>query len=89
VAGGKTFDCALGAQELIGTGFGIDTAFEDHAATSWLFTTAPIESDTITIRWGVYDSGDGILDSTTLIDNWQWIATPGTQVGTEPVPTPN
>ncbi len=86
----KYFDCALGANELLGTGFGIDTSGEDHAATSWLFTQAPIEADEITIRWGVYDSGDGILDSTTLIDNWQWIATPGTnvEVGTEPVPDP-
>jgi hypothetical protein len=80
-AGGKNFPCARGNQELVGTGF------EGHAATSWLVTKAPIEAGTttITMRWGVYDSGDGILDSTTLIDNWQWIATPGTQVGTEPI----
>ncbi|MBI4704731.1 MAG: choice-of-anchor L domain-containing protein [Deltaproteobacteria bacterium] len=90
MAGGKTFPCALGADALLGTGFGKDSGYADHAATSWLVTKAPIQdgTDTITMRFGVYDSGDGILDSTTLIDNWQWIAKPGTQVGTEPVPDP-
>ena len=87
-AGGKTFTCALGDTELLGTGFGPDTGYGDHAATSWLVTKAPIDTDTITMRWGVYDSGDGILDTTTLVDNWVWIAAPGTQVGTEPVPNP-
>jgi hypothetical protein len=42
----------------------------------------------IKIMWGVYDSGDGVLDSTTLIDNWRWIAEPGTAVGTKPIPDP-
>jgi hypothetical protein len=90
MAGGKNFPCALGNQELAGTGFGTDTAGSDHAATSWLITKAPIEdgTDVIVMRWGVYDSGDGVLDSTTLVDHWQWIATPGTQVGTEPIPPP-
>ena len=32
----------------------------------------------------VYDSSDGILDTTTLIDNWQWIAEPGVMVTTVP-----
>ena len=51
-------------------------------------TTAPADPGSeITIRWGVYDSGDGVLDSTTLIDNWQWTADPG-EVGTTPVPDP-
>jgi hypothetical protein len=40
------------------------------------------------MRWAVYDSGDGILDTTTLVDNWQWIAESGTQVGTGVVDTP-
>jgi hypothetical protein len=87
LAGGKTFNCALGNAELQGTGF--TDGFQDHGATSWLVTQAPVEPNaTITIRWGVYDSGDGVLDSTTLIDNWEWVAEPGTVVGTEPVPDP-
>jgi hypothetical protein len=80
-AGGKMFDCLQGAGELNGTGF------EGHAATSWLTTSAPVTpGETITIRWGTYDSGDGVLDSTTVIDNWKWIAEPGTTVGTDPIP---
>lgn len=85
--GGKVFPCQLGNVELIGTGFGFDTAFEDHGATSWLQTNAPVEPDSeITMRWGAYDSGDGILDSTALVDGFDWIAEPGQQVGTTPVP---
>src|SRR5262249_43669789 len=87
VAGGKTFTCGFRDAELIGTGCGFDTAFTDHAATSWLQTTAPVDpSSEITIRWGIYDSGDGILDSTSLVDNWRWIAVPGQKVETLPVP---
>lgn len=86
-AGGKQFPCALGNSGLAGTGF--QDQFSDHASTGWLFTKAPVDpGQQITMRWAVYDSGDGVLDSTTLIDNWQWIAEPGTQVGTGVVPTP-
>jgi hypothetical protein len=89
-AGGKTFSCSLGDSTLMGTGFGPDTGFEDHASTSWLVTKAPVKGgDTITLRWTVYDSGDGVLDTTTLIDNWQWIANGGSvSVGTDPIGTP-
>ena len=88
-AGGKSFTCALGNAELAGTGFGTPEEFQDHGATSWLVTQAPVLPNTIIkIRWGVYDSGDGVLDSTTLIDKWEWVAEPGTVVGTEPVPDP-
>jgi len=87
MAGGKTFQCALGNIDLIGTGFGFDSDGADHGSTGWLRTKAPVTSnDLITIRWAVYDSGDGILDTSTLIDNWQWIAKAGTTVGTAPIP---
>lgn len=89
-AGGKTFDCPLGDFDLIGTGFGFDSCAycEDHGGTGWLRTNAPIEKpqDNITIRFAVYDSGDGVLDTTTLIDNFRWIAKPGVTVGTDIVP---
>ena len=86
-AGGKVFPCALGNSGLSGTGF--QDQFNDHGSTGWLFTKAPVTpGEQITMRWAVYDSGDGAFDSTTLIDNWQWIAEPGTQVGTGVVPTP-
>lgn len=89
IAKGKQFDCPLGNIELIGTGFGFDTDQngEDHGATSWLRTAAPVAGGKpIRLRLAVYDSGDGGLASTTLIDNFQWIATPGTKVSTAPVP---
>jgi hypothetical protein len=86
----KTFTCALGSFPLIMTGFGKDTDFEDHASTYWLGTKAPVKGgEIITLRWTVYDSGDNALDSTTLIDNFQWIANGGTVVvGTDPIETP-
>lgn len=86
-AGGKSFTCPRGNIGLIGTGFGFDTEGSDHAATDWLKTQAPVKPGSeITMRWAVYDSGDGSLDSTSLVDNWQWIAKPGTVVITDPVP---
>lgn len=87
-AGNKFFDCPLGDTELIGTGFGFDTSGgQDHASTSWLRTISPVEGGkTIHLRLAVYDSGDGILATTTLVDNFRWIAAPGIKVGTTPVP---
>ena len=78
-AGGKQFLCPLGTAELTGTGF------ESHAATSWLTTTAPVvPGSVITIRWGTYDSGDGSLDSTAILDHWRWEIDPNTKVETIP-----
>jgi hypothetical protein len=87
IAGGKSFACSLGDLELLGTGFGFDMGDEDHASTSWLTTQAPVEpSSEISLRFATYDSGDGQLDSTTLIDDFRWIAKPGVPVETTPVP---
>ena len=89
-AGGKTFDCPLGDIELIGTGFGFDACpyCQDHGGTGWLRTSAPVEvpNQVINLRYAVYDSSDGILDTTTLVDNFRWIASPGVTVGTDVVP---
>jgi hypothetical protein len=85
----KFFDCSLGNTDLIGTGFGFDSAQDeqDHGSTAWLQTKAPVQpASDITIRFAVYDSGDGVLDTTTIIDNFKWIAKAGTTVGTDPVP---
>ncbi len=79
MAGGKQFTCPLGTAELTGTGF------ESHAATSWLTTTAPVvPGSVITVRWGTYDSGDGALDSTAILDRWRWEIDPNTKVETIP-----
>lgn len=92
-AGGKSFTCALGNSELLGTGFGFDSGSfsNDHGSTSWLSSQAPVTSSgktdsVIKLRWGVYDSGDGALDSTTLVDKFRWIVEPGVAVVTEPPP---
>lgn len=83
-AGGIYFPCPLGDSELQGTGF------ENHAATGWLQTTITVDPQAlnngeITILFGVWDSGDGVLDSTIIIDNWQWSAEPATGSTTRPV----
>jgi hypothetical protein len=77
-AGGKTFPCPLGSGPLGGTGF------ENHAATGWLTTTAPVDDvrgKEITLMWAIWDQGDGVLDSTALIDDFSWSvdAASGTQ----------
>jgi hypothetical protein len=76
--GNKTFTCALGSSQLMGTGF------EGRGATGWLTTTVPVEpGSAVSIRWGVYDASDGQIDSTVVIDNWQWITEPGVKLGTK------
>jgi hypothetical protein len=88
-AGGKQFSCPLGDAGLVGTGFGKDSAFSDHASSGWLETQAPVEpSSEITLQFAVSDSGDGVLDTSVLVDNFRWIAEPGTTVGTNTVPNP-
>jgi hypothetical protein len=68
-AGGKQFNCPLGNGTLQKTGF------EGHAATGWLTTTAPVDTvrgKEITLTWAIWDQGDGSLDSTALIDDFEW-----------------
>lgn len=80
-AGGKSFNCPLGNAGLSGTGF------EDHAATGWLTTTAPVEGGKeITLTFAIWDQGDGILDSTALIDDFQWSVDAAN--GTQTLPSP-
>jgi hypothetical protein len=80
-AGGKNFPCPLGNGQLSGTGF------DGHAATGWLKTQAPVKpGDTIKLRFAIWDSGDGVLDSTVLIDNFVWSVDPATGATTVPAP---
>jgi hypothetical protein len=68
---GKTYDCPLGTDTLSGTGF--DAGGNRYGATGWLTTTAPVEGGKeITVRYAVWDSGDGNFDSTVLLDNFKW-----------------
>jgi hypothetical protein len=56
---------------LAGTGF--DT-WGDAASTGWLRTTVPVvPGSTITIQLLIYDVGDGVSDSSVLLDNFQWL----------------
>jgi hypothetical protein len=75
--------CTLGTTELQGSGFA-----ESEGGTSWLQTVAPIGGgETFSIRFAIWDTGDTAYDSTTIIDNFQWVANGGTvTVGTNPVP---
>jgi len=82
-AGGLSFPCSLGDGELSGTGF------PDGAATPWLETIVPAAGGSpITMRFTVYDSGDGVVDTLVLIDRWRWVfsagGTPTTAVMSNP-----
>jgi hypothetical protein len=79
--------CSRGTSELQGTGFDV---WNDAGGTSWLKTKAPVKAgQVVTIRFTLWDTGDQQWDSTTLIDNFQWIANGGTVVvGTDPIETP-
>ena len=82
-AGGKQFPCPLGEGALSGTGF------EGHAGTGWLTTTAPVDTmrgKEITLTWAIWDQGDGILDSTALIDDFAWSVDAAN--GTQTLPSP-
>jgi MYXO-CTERM domain-containing protein len=66
---GTSYPCPYGAAELT------DTGFEGRGATPWLYTAAPVApGSTITLTFGIFDSGDGTFDSTVLIDDFRWSA---------------
>ncbi len=90
-AGGKNFPCPLGPSQLTGTGFDEDQfGFypDNSAATGWLQTNTPVAPSTeISLLFTIWDSGDGILDSTVLLDNIAFdVEDLGT--GTAPIDTP-
>jgi len=88
---GREYKCPLGPSSLEGTGF--DTVNDDyspapHAATGWLTTYAPVPAgQTIRLRFAIWDSSDGNLDSTVLVDRFEWADTD--QRGTNPSNGPN
>jgi hypothetical protein len=82
-AGGKLFPCKLGTSELEGTGF------SESAATGWLETQSPVQPGSIvTLRFAIWDMGDPVLDSTVLIDDFEFSAEPAKNSVTKPVPIP-
>lgn len=79
---GKSFACPLGTSELAGTGFEGDGA--QDGATSWLETKAPVvPGETITLQFVVWNTGDHILQTTVLLDNFLWDAAPSTAPSTD------
>jgi len=59
-------------QSIVGTGY--DTT---GSASGWLTTSCPATpGETLNIWFWVHDEGDHILDSATIVDNWQWVLTP-------------
>lgn len=82
-----TSQCSAGPGELQGTGFG-DTdqtqcdsgnvAATLGASTGWLTTTAPIQpGEQFTLEFMIWDAGDGLLDSSVLLDHFQWLGGQG------------
>jgi len=76
--------CPSGKGELLGTGMDGLPGMLDAGGTSWLETQAPVKGgENVSIRFTIWDTGDHNLDSSVLIDAFQWIASGGTvKVGT-------
>ena len=56
-------------QDLQNTGFGNG----DGGGTGWLTILVPVTpNDQIQVQFTIYDMGDGIYDSTVLLDNFAW-----------------
>ncbi|MDB4941864.1 MAG: hypothetical protein JWP97_1398 [Labilithrix sp.] len=87
-----TSTCAGGAGELAGTGFGLTGNFcgtntVAGGATGWLTSQAAVTpGETFTLDLMIWDTGDGDLDSSVLLDNFQWLgeANVTTQTGRPP-----
>lgn len=87
--GGKNFPCTLGAAQLSGTGFDETNILfpGPHAGTGWLETVSPVDPGSeISLRFTVYDLGDAALDSTVIIDKFEFSAEEATGSFTQPVP---
>jgi hypothetical protein len=77
-----TSSCPSGDAELGGTGFGIKaeacesgTDATQGGATGWLSSSAPIEpEEEFTLQLAIFDTGDGDLDSSVLLDHFRWLA---------------
>ena len=81
-----TAACSGGVAELGGTGFGIEgswcSAFPggnsakstNGGATGWLTSQAPVQAgETFTLELMIWDTGDALLDSSVLVDNFTWV----------------
>lgn len=70
------------------------SGFEGHAASAWLETQVgvpefpPGADRVISLRFAIWDSADQALDSTAVVDGFEWSAEPGTGAGTIILPVP-
>jgi hypothetical protein len=87
--------CEAGPDLLKDTGFGAGesrcaskfTTDRDlgGAGTGWLHTDVPVKpGKLVTLRFVLWDSQDPLLDSTVLLDNFQW-SLEAPQIGTRPI----
>jgi hypothetical protein len=84
----STSQCPGGPKELAGTGYGVtgkwcevyaligaggnDTS-TNGGATGWLTSSAPVAAgEEFTLTFYLWDTGDGVLDSSVLLDNFKW-----------------
>ncbi|MBK8256074.1 MAG: hypothetical protein IPK82_25825 [Polyangiaceae bacterium] len=67
-------NCGGGTQDLLGTGMGgWDGSLVDGGATTWSTSGADIvPGETIELTFAIWDSGDGNVDSTALVDKFRW-----------------
>lgn len=89
----RDIPCEAGPALLKGTGFGEDEASCGKpgqvdiggAATGWLHTEVAVEpGKVIDLRFILWDSGDPLLDSTVVIDDFHFLTTP-TRTETRPI----
>jgi len=75
---GRSFACKRGSSAIDGLGFPVQpredgSSYIKGGATGWLHTRAPVlPGETITIRFGIWDTQDPLGDSTVLLDNVFW-----------------
>ena len=78
----RTSTCPGGPDELAGTGFGVLGSYcggggqtVAGGSTGWLTSKAAVTpGEKFTLDLMIWDTGDGDLDSSVLLDNFQWIA---------------
>jgi hypothetical protein len=66
--GTQQYTCPLGTGLLAGTGF------DTNGATGWLRTSnfPVVAGDTLRLSFMIWDSGDGDVDATLLVDRFTW-----------------
>jgi hypothetical protein len=84
----QTMNCTMPVSAIAGTGYDDDDGSGEPmgGSTGWLTTTAPVKpGEDITLKFVIFDEGDGIYDSAALIDHISWGATSVTGPVTTPI----